>query len=358
LKSSPARAISRRATESVRFSARIATLAFFLVAALLVSSSARAQDNPPPPPGAKPSELFNGGQQPQKPQQSPPGATLKKDVNLVVLHATVDDSKGQFVPDLKQNDFKVFEDKVEQQISVFTREDIPVSVGLVIDNSGSMREKRSQVNSAALTFVKTSNPQDEVFVVNFNDDYYLDLDRDFTSDPKELQEALERIDSRGSTALYDAVVGSLDHLKKAHKDKRVLLIVTDGDDDASRKTFEYTIKAAQQSNALIYAVGVFSDYDQSHDKRMVRHSKKILTELAESTGGAAYFPNSLDEVQPVCTTIAHDIRNQYTLGYYPTNTANNGSFRAVQVLVNAKGHGKLSVRTRTGYFAKGGTGAK
>jgi Ca-activated chloride channel homolog len=231
-------------------------------------------------------------------------------------------------------------------------------MGLVIDNSGSMREKRSQVNSAALTFVKTSNPQDEVFVVNFNDDYYLDLDRDFTNDPKELQEALERIDSRGSTALYDAVVGSLDHLKKAHKDKKVLLVITDGDDDASRKSFEYTIKAAQQSNALIYAVGVFSEYDQSHDKRMVRNSKKILTQLADATGGAAYFPNSLDEVAPICTMIAHDIRNQYTLGYYPTNTDKNGTFRAVQVLVNAKGRGKLSVRTRTGYFAKGMAGAK
>ena len=333
-------------------------LALFLSAALLVSPSARAQDNPPPPPGAKPSELFNGGQQPQKPQQSPPGATLKKDVDLVVLHATVEDAKGQFVPDLKQDSFKVYEDKVEQRISVFAREDIPVSMGLVIDNSGSMREKRSQVNSAALTFVKTSNPSDEVFVVNFNDDYYLDLDRDFTNDPKELQEALERIDSRGSTALYDAVVGSLDHLKKAHKDKRVLLVITDGDDDASRKSFEYTIKAAQQSNVLIYTVGVFSEYDQTHDKRMVRKSKKILQELAESTGGAAYFPNTLDEVAPICTMIAHDIRNQYTLGYYPTNTDKNGTFRAVQVLVNAKGRGKLSVRTRTGYFAKGVSGAQ
>ena len=333
-------------------------LALFLSAALLFSPSARAQDNPPPPPGAKPSELFNGGQQPQKPQQSPPGATLKKDVDLVVLHATVEDAKGQFVPDLKQDSFKVYEDKVEQRISVFAREDIPVSMGLVIDNSGSMREKRSQVNSAALTFVKTSNPSDEVFVVNFNDDYYLDLDRDFTNDPKELQEALERIDSRGSTALYDAVVGSLDHLKKAHKDKRVLLVITDGDDDASRKSFEYTIKAAQQSNVLIYTVGVFSEYDQTHDKRMVRKSKKILQELAESTGGAAYFPNTLDEVAPICTMIAHDIRNQYTLGYYPTNTDKNGTFRAVQVLVNAKGRGKLSVRTRTGYFAKGVSGAQ
>lgn len=290
-----------------------------------------------------------------KPDGQSGGYTLKRETDLVVLHATVEDSKGAFVPDLKQQNFHVFEDKAEQQISVFRREDVPVTVGLIIDNSGSMREKRAQVNAAALTFVKTSNPQDEVFVVNFNDEFYLDLDKDFTNDPKELQEALERIDSRGSTALYDAVIGSLDHLKKGHKDKKILLVITDGDDDASRKSFEYTIKAAQSSNALIYAVGVFSDYDQSHDRRMVRHSKKILTELAESTGGAAYFPNSLDDVGPTCTMIARDIRNQYTIGYYPTNTAKDGTYRLVHLEVNDRGRGKLTVRTRTGYYAKNET---
>ena len=155
------------------------------------------------------------------------------------------DDKGQFVTGLTADNFKVYEDKVEQKISVFSREDIPVTMGLVIDNSGSMREKRPQVNAAALSFVKTSNPQDEVFVVNFNDEYYLDLDEDFTSNQDELSEALEKIDTRGSTALYDAIIGSLDHLKKGHKDKRVLLVITDGDDDASMKSFDYTVKAAR-----------------------------------------------------------------------------------------------------------------
>lgn len=272
---------------------------------------------------------------------------------MVVLHATVTDAKGQFVSDLKPNNFRVFEDKIEQKISVFSHEDIPVTMGLVIDNSGSMREKRAQVNAAALTFVKTSNPQDEVFVVNFNDEYYLDLNEDFTNDTKELNEALERIDARGSTALYDAVVGSLDHLKKGHKDKRVLLVITDGDDDASRKSLEYTMKAAEASDATIYAIGVFSDDDRKNDKRMVRHSKKILTELAEATGGLAYFPEGPEEVDPICTQVAHDIRNQYTLGYYPTNTARDGTFRTVQIQLNPlKGYGKVSVRTRTGYFAQ------
>ena len=320
-----------------------------LLSLLLLSPCLRAQNPiplpptppPPPPPGATPS-----GQQDDRNQR------IRVSVDLVVLHATVTDEKGQFVPDLKQESFRVFEDKVEQKVSAFSREDAPVTVGLVIDNSGSMREKREQVNAAALAFVKASNPQDETFVVNFNDEYYLDLNEDFTSDTRELNEALSRIDSRGSTALFDAIIGSLDHLKKGHKDKKVLLVVTDGDDDASRKSFAYAVQAAQQSDATIYAIGVFSDEDRKRQKKMVRNSKKQLTTLADATGGVAYFPENLEQVQAICTQVAHDIRNQYTLGYYPSNTAKDGSFRAVQVqLIPPKNRGKLSIRTRTGYYA-------
>jgi Ca-activated chloride channel family protein len=322
-----------------------------IVSAVLLASvpCARAQSplpplgptTPPPPPGyASPG------------QQAPQQHKLKADVDLVVLHVTVSDKQGQFIPDLRQTNFKVFEDKTEQKISLFSRDDIPVTMGLVVDNSGSMREKRAQVNAAAMTFVRTSNPQDEAFVVNFNDEYYLDTEGDFTSDQKDLNDALSRIDTRGSTALYDAVIGSLDHLKKGHKDKRVLLVITDGDDDASRKTFEDAIKAAQRSNAAIYAIGVFSDDDRKNAKRMVRHSRKVLTELAKATGGEAYFPESLDQVTPVCEQVAREIRNQYTLGYYPTNTARDGSFRTVRVdVIPPHGRGKLLVRTRTGYYA-------
>ena len=282
----------------------------------------------------------------------PSSSHLKSNVDLVVLHVTVTDPAGQFVSDLRQGNFKVSEDKTDQRISFFSRDDIPVTMGLVIDNSGSMREKRQQVNAAAMTFVKTSNPQDEAFVVNFNDEYYLDTDGDFTSDQRDLNEALSRIDTRGSTALYDAVIGSLDHLKKGHKDKRVLLLITDGDDDASRMSFEDTIKAAEKSNAAIYTIGVFSDDDRKNDKRMVRHSKKVLEELAEATGGQAYFPDSLSDVTPICEHVASEIRNQYTLGYYPTNSAKDGTFRQVRVDVLPPEHmGKLTVRTRTGYYS-------
>jgi Ca-activated chloride channel homolog len=313
--------------------------------ALLVCASASAQEPPtlttipaapPPPPGAQ----VQGDHH------------LKSDVDLVVLHVTVADERGQFVADLKSGNFRVFEQNVEQKISFFSREDIPVTMGLVIDNSGSMREKREQVNAAAMTFVRTSNPQDEAFVVNFNDEYYLDTEGEFTNDQRNLDEALSRIDTRGSTALYDAVIGSLAHIKKGHKDKRVILLVTDGDDDASQKSFEDTIKAAQQSSATIYTIGVFSADDREHEKRMVRHSRKILAELAEATGGQAYFPENLNDVKPICEQVAREIRNQYSIGYYPSNAAKDGTFRAVQLkVIPPNGRGKLSVRTRTGYYA-------
>jgi Ca-activated chloride channel family protein len=322
---------------------------FLFLAVFFFSSIGIAQNLPPsaaPVPPPPPADTTPGQQQDQSHR-------IKTSVDLVVLHVSVSDETGQFVSDLKQDDFRVFEDKIEQKISVFTRADIPVTMGLVIDNSGSMREKREQVNAAAMTFVRTSNPQDEAFVVNFNDEYYLDTDGEFTNDQKNLDQALSRIDTRGSTALFDAVIGSLDHLKRGHKDKRVLLVITDGDDDASRKTLAETMKAAAQSNATIYAIGVFSEDDRKNDKKMVRKSKKELTALAEVTGGMAYFPDTLDQVTPVCEQVARDIRNQYTVGYYPTNTAKDGTFRNVQLqLLQPRGHGKLSVRTRTGYYAQ------
>jgi len=300
--------------------------------------------------------LWTGGAQAQQPAaaQGPPAQKsdeyrIRRDVNLVVLHATVLDERGRFVPDLKEENFRIFEDKVEQKISVFKREDIPVSVGLVIDNSGSMRDKRERVNAAALTFVKSSNRDDEAFVVNFNDDYYLDTDKDFTNDINELKEALERIDSRGSTALYDAIIGSLDHMKKGTKDKRVLLVITDGEDNASRKSLATTVQEAQQSNALIYAIGLLSQ----ESKRSAKRARLALTELAQATGGLAFFPEGLQDTEAICAQIAHDIRNQYTVAYYPSNTAKDGSFRNVHVdVIPPRGRGKLSVRTRTGYYAQ------
>ena len=294
------------------------------------------QTAPPPPPD----------QQTTGNAQS--GSHIRVDVNLVVLHTTVLDDRGRFVEGLGQDNFRVYEDKVEQKLSVFKREDIPVSMGLVIDNSGSMRDKRPRVNEAALTLVQNSNPQDEAFVVNFNDDFYLDLDKDFSSSIPELKEALERIDARGSTALYDAIIGSIDHLKKGKKEKKVLLIVTDGEDNTSRNSLEKTIREIQKTDTVIYTIGLLSQ----ESKRSAKNAKKALTEIALASGGLAYFPENVDDVHSICEQVAHDIRHQYTLGYYPSNAAKDGTFRTVRVdVIPPHGKGKLVARTRNGYYA-------
>jgi len=278
------------------------------------------------------------------------GGTIKVDVNLVVLHTTVMDDRQRFAEGLKQENFRVFEDKVEQKLSVFKREDVPVSMGLVIDNSGSMRDKRPRVNEAAITLVQASNPQDEAFVVNFNDDFYLDLDKDFTNSVPELKEALERIDSRGSTALYDALIGSLDHLKKASKDKRVLLLVTDGEDNTSHNSLEKTIRELQRTDTVVYTIGLLGEENKKNAKR----ARKALEQIAQASGGLSFFPENVEDVHNICQQVAHDIRNQYTLAYYPTNTKRDGTFRVVQVeVIPPHGRGKLIPRTRNGYYAPG-----
>ncbi len=282
--------------------------------------------------------------------------TINVDVNLVVLHATVLDRKGRIINNLRKEDFQLYEDGVQQKLAVFTHADIPVTMGIVIDDSGSMREKRSGVNTAALTFVKTSNPQDQAFVVNFNDVYYLDTPGDFAANLEELKAALDKIDSRGGTALYDAVYASLDHLKLGNRDKKVVLVITDGEDNASRFTFEELVRHAQASNAVIYTIGLLGSEEPGGLFKIhgggPKRAAKILQKLAEVTGGGAYFPRTLEEVGSTCVQIARDIRNQYTLAYYPTNSRKDGTFRAVRVDAFApQNRARLTVRTRPGYFA-------
>ena len=255
------------------------------------------------------------------------------------------DEKQRIVTTLDRTAFTVFEDGKPQNIISFHHIDIPVAMGIVIDNSGSMREKRTKVNQAALNLVRSSNPQDEVFVVNFNDEQY--LDQDFTNDLRKLKEALEKIDARGGTAMYDAVVASADHLKQnARLEKKVIFVVTDGEDNASSETLEQAVKQLSQENGpSVYAIAILGD--EEHPKR----AKKALQILAERTGGIAFFPKTLDEVDAISKTIANDIRNQYAIGYKPTTPKVAGGFRQIRVEAKAKGHGKLVVRTKSGYYA-------
>lgn len=270
---------------------------------------------------------------------------FRKDVDEVLLHASVVDDKQHIITTLDRSAFTVFEDGKPQSIISFHNVDIPVAMGIVIDNSGSMREKRNKVNQAALNLVRSSNPKDEVFVVNFNDEYY--LDQDFTNNLLKLKEALEKIDARGGTALYDAVVASAEHLKKfARLEKKVLFVVTDGEDNASNETLEQAIKHLQEENGpSVYAIGILGD--EEHPKR----ARKALDVIAQRTGGIAFFPKTLDEVDEISRTVARDIRNQYAIGYRPTNPRGNGGFRQIRVEAKAKGHGKMVVRTKSGYYA-------
>jgi VWFA-related protein len=289
----------------------------------------------------------------QKPTQPPAGAedsgaVIRVDTRLIVCHTTVVDKDGHLVTTLPQSAFTVFEDGVKQDIKVFKREDLPVSIGLVIDNSGSMRDKRAKVAAAALALVKASNKEDETFVVNFNDEAFMDLPngRDFTNDLNELEQALSRIDSRGGTAMRDAIRMSIDWVKeKGHRDKKVLVVVTDGNDNSSVITQENLVKAAQQAGVLIYGVGLLSE----EERREAQKAKRALKELAEATGGEVFFPKELTEVDKIATQVAHDIRNQYTVAYTPSNSTMDGKFRSIKIAVNAPG--KPTVRTRNGYYA-------
>jgi Ca-activated chloride channel homolog len=274
------------------------------------------------------------------------GFTYKSIVNEVTLSATVLDARRHLVTNLDKTNFVVYEDGQPQNITSFIRRDIPVSIGIVVDNSGSMRTKRAAVSKAVLNLIQASNPQDEVFVVNFNDDPY--LDQDFTANTGLLREALDRVDSRGGTALYDAVIASADHLAKgAKKDKKVLLVITDGVDNESRESLETAIRSVQNDvGPTIYTIGILSK-----DEPGVKRAKRALQALSDQTGGVAFFPADLEEVDEISSEVARDIRNQYSITYKPTNPRSNGGYRRVHVEAHAQGYRDLVVRTRDGYFA-------
>jgi VWFA-related protein len=272
---------------------------------------------------------------------------FRADVQEVILQATVVDEHQRPVTNLERSAFEVFEDGRPQSINSFRREDIPVALGIVIDNSGSMRSKRPSVNAAALNLVRASNPQDQVFVVNFNNDFY--LDQDYTGNVSLLRDALERIEARGGTALYDAVVASSDHLmKNAKLQRKILLVVTDGEDTASRLTLTEAVRAiAVNGGPTVYAIGLLGEERE-------RKARRALRKLAEQTGGVAYFPANVDAVEAISQQIAHDIRNQYAIGYKPSTAKVEGGYRQVQVKASASGYKGLTVRTRSGYYASNG----
>jgi VWFA-related protein len=275
------------------------------------------------------------------------GYLLHTDVEEVVLNATVVNGTS-LVENLTKGDFEVYEDGVKQTLISFQHTDLPVSMGLVVDNSGSMYKKRPSVNKSALDLVEASNPQDEAFVVNFSDEAFIDCD--FTSNINKLRDGLSHIDSRGGTALYDAVVASADKLvADAKRPKQVLILITDGEDNASSSDLEQTIHKVQQlSGPVIYTIGLL--FGDENSRAEVRHARHALELLSTETGGMAFFPKSIDQIDQIAAEVARDIRSQYTLGYHSTKPTTVPGFRRVEVTAESKGSGKLTVRTRTGYY--------
>ena len=276
--------------------------------------------------------------------------TLRTNAFEVRLNASVFDSSDKEVDSLPESAFKIYEDGTPQKIVGFRHEDLPISLGILIDSSGSMYDKRPSVDAAALNLVKLSNPKDEAFVVDFNSEPY--IDQDFTSSIAKLQQGLAYIKAGGGTALYDAVIASADYLSKNSKQsKQVLLIVTDGDDNSSNASLEETIQRVQALDGpSIYCIGLLFGGDLNHKDS--KHSKEVLTQLADETGGQAYFPKSLREVDGIAQQVAQDIRSQYMIEYHSTKPMSVPGYRTIHVEASEKGYHGLRVRTRTGYFPK------
>jgi Ca-activated chloride channel homolog len=312
------------------------------------ASTAPAPNSVPQPPGTAPNQQIPPNNSGQGADQAEPSNdagvfVFRKQVQEVILHATVIDSERRLVTGLQKGNFTVYEDGRPQVVTSFRQEDVPVALGIVVDNSGSMREKRAKVNQAVLNLVHSSNPEDEIFVVNFGEDYY--LDQDFTSDVNLLRAALQQNPMKGKTALYDAIVASAAHLKGSAKlEKKVLLVITDGQDNASQETLrEAAYRLQQQNGPILYAIGILG-LDDHHPGR------DPLATLAQSTGGVAFFPQTPDEVAGISRTIARDIRSQFIIGYKSNNPQQGGGYRNIRVDATAQGLDPLTVRTRSGYI--------
>lgn len=269
---------------------------------------------------------------------------FRTQTRLVVLHATAEDKEGHLMMELPKSAFQIYENGVRQEIKGFRREDVPVSLGLIIDSSASMTDKRDRVAAAALALVQSSNPDDEVFIVNFAETPSLDVD--FTNDTAQLKKGLARVDSHGETAMRDAIRTAIEHLKgRNKKDKKVLVVVTDGNDNSSLASLESVMRAAQQSEVLIYSVALLGDETPHEADR----AKRALDALAHATGGQVYYPKDVSEIDRIAPQIAHEIRNQYIVTYSPASQEMDGSYRQIRVLVDSPG--VANVRTRSGYYA-------
>jgi VWFA-related protein len=267
---------------------------------------------------------------------------------LVVLPVNVIGAEGKFVDGLKAENFRIYEDNRQQKVTLFKDEDTPVTVGLIVDHSRSMGPKLARVITAIRAFAHSSNPSDEMFVVDFNENVSVELlgGKAFTNDPSELEKAIYAVSARGQTALYDAVTEGLTHIELGQQDKKALIVVSDGGDNASRITFSEVLALARRSRVAIYCIGLVDESGEEENPR-------ILEKLSKATGGITFLRRRTDEVAEISKQIARDLREQYTLGYVPPQKNGRDSFRKIRVEVSAAGGRKVRVRTRPGYYLDG-----
>jgi len=302
-----------------------------------------------------PAVMFARAGRGQNPQGNPadksekqPTQTLKIDVDLVLVNATVTDSLNRYVSGLEANHFQVWEDKLEQKVEYFSAEDVPISIGVIFDVSGSMKDKISTARQAAATFLKTGNPEDEYFLVEFAN--RPEVASDFTTDITKLQSKLIQTPAKGMTAMYDSVYLGLEKLKEGSNPKKALLLITDGEDNRSRYTFQNVKEFVKEQDVQIYGIGIVDDWNSQLGAG--RTGRALIEELSDLTGGRAFFPDSVYELEDICTKIAVELKNQYVIGYHSTNGAKDGKWRKLRVKVNPpKGIQHLNVRAKQGYYA-------
>jgi Ca-activated chloride channel family protein len=312
----------------------VAVFLLLTLPAMILARASRGQDPQAPPPSDK--------------TDKQPASTLKIDVELVLVNATVTDSLNRYVSGLEAQHFQIWEDQIEQKIEYFNAEDVPISIGVIFDVSGSMKDKINTARVAATTFLKSGNPEDEYFIVSFAN--RPELMADFTTDITKLQSKLILTPAKGMTAMYDSVYVGLEKLKEGTNPKKALLLITDGEDNRSRYTFQNVKEFVKEQDVQIYGIGIVDDWNSQLSAG--KTGRAMIEELAEITGGGAYFPDSVYELEDICTKIAVELKNQYVLGYHSTNETKNGKWRKLRLKVNPpKGIQRLSVRAKQGYYA-------
>lgn len=338
----------------------LASLTFFLSFASTVGAGASPafafspQAKPKQEERNRPSKPELQSKSPQQSDQRQKGYTIGVNVDLVVVHASVYDKSGHFVGGLKKENFKLFEDGVAQTINSFSQEDVPVSMGILIDTSGSMRNKIEMVSKAALAFIRASNPEDQVFLLGFN--HEVELLEDYTNDLDLISDTLDNIIVTGGTALYDAVYLAVQKAQKGVKPKKAIVVITDGEDRDSYYKLDELLAKVQESDVQIYCVGFLNQAPEKglfgrFSKTAPEKAREALQEIADETGGKAFFPQKVSEINVVVSEIAHELRNQYSIGFLSSNTQKDGSWRRVKLVLEGVNAPAYHVRNRTGYFA-------